>query len=274
MVTHPDGFENTVALVRLLSGGAELPVTALIAPTAIRDLERLSRLRQAGADRLGIGLDAATPELFERWRGRGQGGPHRWEHYRATVGVAVGLFGRGNVGVHLIVGLGESERQMAATIQKLHDQGAITHLFSFFPEAGTPLGEWAQPPIGQYRRVQLARYIVNERLGRYEDMIFDDSGRIVGYGQDTEAIVRYGEPFRTSGCPGVDGLVACNRPFGNERARDPLRNYPIPLDPEDIELARYQLRDYAAGEAAEQLPPGAAGVPCPPSPDALSGEGS
>jgi biotin synthase len=58
-------------------------------------------------------------------------------------------------------------------------------------------------------------------------------------------MIQYGEPFMTSGCPGPDGRVACNRPFGNERPGRPIRNYAFLPEPEDVALIRYQLRDYA-----------------------------
>ena len=38
-------------------------------------------MKKAGADRVGIAIDAATPELFDQLRGKGVGGPHRWDHY-------------------------------------------------------------------------------------------------------------------------------------------------------------------------------------------------
>ncbi len=59
---------------------------------------------------------------------------------------AVEVFGRGNVGVHFIVGLGETEREMVEAIQRAHDLGVPTHLFSFFPEEGSLLENRPQPP--------------------------------------------------------------------------------------------------------------------------------
>ncbi|MCX6557124.1 MAG: hypothetical protein NTW95_06795, partial [Candidatus Aminicenantes bacterium] len=52
-----------------------------------------------------------------------------------------------------------------------------------------------------------------------------------------------GEAFMTSGCPDQDGQVACNRPFGNERASEPMRNYPFQPGPEDIERILPQIWD-------------------------------
>ena len=71
-------------------------------------------------------------------------------------------------GIHLIVGLGETEKEMVVTIQKGQDLGAYTHLFSFFPEKGSPMEKIPLPPLGQYRRIQLARWIINEGLGSHE----------------------------------------------------------------------------------------------------------
>ena len=50
---------------------------------------------------------------------------------------AVDVFGRNKVGVHLIVGLGETEKEMIKVVQQAHGMGAKTHLFSFYPV--TPL---------------------------------------------------------------------------------------------------------------------------------------
>jgi biotin synthase len=155
--------------------------------------------------------------------------------------------GRFKAGIHLIVGLGETEQDMIATIQRAHDLGAHTHLFSFYPEAGSSMADHPQPPYGQYRRVQLARYIINGEHGRCEQMGFDEAGRVVDFGIDTDELVRWGEPFMTSGCPGPDCRVACNRPFGNERPGRPIRNYAFLPEPEDVELARYQIRDLEGG---------------------------
>lgn len=242
MITHRRAFTDMNDVIARFHQETDLPISALISPTMLRRPgQMLAETRAAGADMAGIAIDAATPELFDRHRRRGVGGPHRWEHYWETVEAAVEVFGPYKVGVHLIVGLGETEREMIETIQRAHDLGASTHLFSFFPEGGTPLDDWPQPSYGQYRRVQLARYIINEGYGRAETMAFNAAGQVLDFGLETEDLVAEGLAFMTSGCPGEDGRVACNRPFGNERPSQPIRNYPFPPEPEDIELIRRQL---------------------------------
>ncbi|MEA3339891.1 MAG: radical SAM protein [Chloroflexota bacterium] len=244
MITHRDAFDDMNTIIRRFHTESDRPISALIGPTLIRDLGRLTEIKEAGADIITVAVDAATPELFERYRGKGIGGPHRWEHYWATLEESARIMGRYQAGIHLIVGLGETEQEMIETIQRAQDMGAHTHLFSFFPEAGTVMANHPQPSYGQYRRVQLARYLINQEYGRYEQMTFNEAGQVVDFGVPTGDWIQYGEPFMTSGCPGPDGRVACNRPFGNERPGRPIRNYAFLPEPEDVELISYQLRDY------------------------------
>jgi biotin synthase len=72
-------------------------------------------------------------------------------------------------------------------------------------------------------------------------MKFDEKGRLIDFGIDINPLIQMGEPFMTSGCPGRDGRVACNRPYGNERPSGPIRNFPFMPEPEDIEEIKKQL---------------------------------
>lgn len=250
MVTHRRAREDTLTVVRTIREKID-EVTGLITPTIVTK-DWLYRLYEAGADKVGVAIDAATPEIFDRLRGRGVNGPHRWEKYWKVVEESVEVFGKYNVGVHLIVGLGETEEEMVKTIQEAYDMGALTHLFSFFPEEGSLMEDHPQPPIGAYRRVQLARYIINKGIARYEDMKFDDEGRIVSFGVEGKVlreIIESGEPFMTSGCSSKYRENACNRPYSNstpfQALIGELRNYPFPPDRRDIEIIKKQLRDYS-----------------------------
>jgi biotin synthase len=241
MITHPKALEDTLYVIERLREETDLPISVLIAPTLIRHDDSLAAMKKAGADRVGVAIDAATPELFDRLRGKGVGGPHQWDHYWDVVRMAVNIFGRFHAGIHLIVGLSETEEEMVAAIQKGQSMGALTHLFSFFPEKGSPMEKHPPPPLDQYRRIQLARWIINESLGSVSQMKFDWKGRLIDFGMDVEPLIQTGEVFMTSGCPGKDGKVACNRPYGNERPSEPIRNFPFMPEQEDIEEIRRQL---------------------------------
>ncbi len=239
MVTHPRALADSLAVLRRLRAETSLLLSALVTPPLIKGRADLACLREAGADMMSVAVDAATEALFAAHRG--SAGLMSWNHYWRVLHDGVDVFGSGNVGVHLIVGLGESEEEMIGTIQRAHDLGVRTHLFSFYPEPGSRLAGHPQPPIGQYRRVQLARYIIDEDLGSRTRMRFNAAGQVTDFGLDAEPLVAAGEAFTTSGCAGRTAKVACNRPFGNERPSRPFRNYPLPPEPADVELIRAQL---------------------------------
>ncbi|MBU4566787.1 MAG: radical SAM protein [Desulfarculus sp.] len=246
MITHPRAREDTLEICRRVRAGCGLPVSLLIAPTILKR-ENLLEMKDAGADRIGVAIDAATPELFAKFRGKPAGGPHRWEHYWEIYQQSIEIFGRDMAGVHLIYGLGETEEELVWAMDRARRLGGYTHLFCFYPERFSALSDTPQPPASGYRRIQLARWLIDHDQAKASDMAFDGEGRIVFFGDDPEIIenaIASGRPFMTSGCPGASGEVACNRPYGNERPGPDLRNYPFLPEAEDITLVREQLATY------------------------------
>lgn len=243
MITNARSRQDVLSLCTRTVKDTGLPVSLLISPTVLQR-DDLVRMKDAGADRIGVAIDAATPEIFERLRGKAVGGPHRWERYWDTFERSLEVFGRGMAGVHLICGLGETERDMVAAMSRAAQMGGCTHLFSFFPEKGSAMEDHPSPPMDVYRRIQSARWLIDSGKASLQTMDFDPSGRITSFGipeDQLEQIVRSGAPFETSGCPGPDGLVACNRPYGNEKPGEGIRNFPFPPDAEDVEKILEQL---------------------------------
>ncbi len=242
MITHAKAVEDSCHIISSFTKeNQDIPVSALISPTVMKGKEDLSRLKEAGTERIGVAIDAAIPRLFEKYRGREVKGPHNWDKYWQTMEDAVDIFGPYMVGTHLIVGLGETEKEMVEAIAKAYELKVLTHLFSFFPEAGSPMQNHPQAPLGQYRRIQLARYLINDKNFDPQLIHYNAEGRITDFGIDIEDTIKEGMAFMTSGCPNEDGMVACNRPFANERASQRLRNYPFKPNEEDINLIRSQI---------------------------------
>jgi len=225
VINYPGFLDDTVSLVRLLRQETGLPVSVDTCPV---DRESLTRLRDAGAEMVSIPLDAATQKIFDEIKGAGVKGPYRWDTHLEALDEAVQVFGKGNVGSNLIVGLGETERDAATLIQTLHDMGVRTVLFAFTPLPGTRLNNLPPPPLDTYRRIQTARHLIANGHTSLADLSFDGEGRITGYGVDPQPLLGDGEAFMTTGCPG------CNRPFYNERPSGPLYNYPRPLTKKEI----------------------------------------
>ena len=55
--------------------------------------------------------------------------------------------------------------------------GGSTHPLPVLLEAGSRLAAHPQLPVGEYRRVQLARYLIDEDLATAETFSFDERGR-------------------------------------------------------------------------------------------------
>ena len=240
MITRRRAVEDTVEIAKRIRMLSDVPISMLVSPTVLLERDFIS-LKEAGADKIGIAIDAATERLFEQHRGGGVHGPHRWERYWKMFEIALEYFGEGNVGSHFIVGIGETEKEMVAAIQKVKDLGGETHLFSFFPEPLSRLQEHPRPHISTYRRIQLARYLIDNGISRMDMMAFDGKDRIIDFGVEIEPYLNTGKPFMTSGCIGRDGQVACNRPYANERPSEEPRNFPFPPTLEEINAIRREL---------------------------------
>ncbi len=243
MVTNKRSIKDTKDICGRLRSGFDIPVSLLISPT-ILSYDDLVDFRRAGADRIGVAIDLATPGLFDRFRGSGVGGPHSWETYWECLSHSLGVFGEGNAGPHFITGMGETEKEMCGAIQRSRNMGGRTHLFSFFPEANSALENHLPPPMGQYRRIQLATYLIDNRMRNQSGFVYSNEDSIIDFGlspKELDDVTDSGQPFRTSGCTGYDGQVACNRPFANSRPGPDMRNYPFPPLEEDIKRIRGQM---------------------------------
>lgn len=143
-----------------------------------------------------------------------------------------------------MVGMGETGKEMCRAIQRGRDMGARTHLFSFFPEAESRMADHKMSPMEQYQHIQLARHLIDHRLSEEDRFTWNNRDQITGFGippGELEEVINSGEPFRTSGCSGYDGQVACNRPYANSRPGLDMRNYPFPPDENDLLRIKKQM---------------------------------
>jgi biotin synthase len=110
--------------------------------------------------------------------------------------------------------------------------------------------DYPQPPIGAYKRIQLARYLINHEIAETNNITFNERGQINDYGvygTILNEVINSGLPFMTSGCAGKTMENACNRPFANctpyQASMGKFRNYPFQPNEEDIIIIRKQLYD-------------------------------
>ncbi len=234
-LNYPEVFRHLLAFVKAIYSRVEVSVSISCQPL---NRENMRQLAEVGVERIGIPLDAATEELFNKVKGRDVGGPYIWAEQFKLLSEAVEIFGEGEVSTHLIVGLGETEREMVETIQRCVDMGVLPALFAFTPIPGTALENNPQPSVPAYRRVQLARHLIFHGIARYEDVCFDGKDCISDFGVDKEVLagmIQKGEPFLTSGCPN------CNRPYYNEKPSGPIYNYPRSLTKKETQQILQEL---------------------------------
>jgi biotin synthase len=208
--------------------------------------EDVQRLRDLGADIFTVALDAATPEIFDRTRGKGVQSPHKWQKYWEILLHARDIFGPQKFGAHIIVGMGETEHEVLTLVQQLVDLGGHSHLFCFFPEQGSLMDHLPATPRDQWRRVQLARYLIDYAGVRVDQMSFDTAGRVTAYGlapAEIDQVIADGVAFRTSGCPGKfrDDVSACDRPYGDSPPSN-IASYPFQPNKQDLRKIRRQLK--------------------------------
>ena len=247
MITHPRSDADTVEVLRAWTrriDPAEIPVSILSNPTTM-NREDVVRLHELGADIFTVALDAATPATFERTRGKGVQSPHKWQKYWEILEIAREVFGPQKFGAHIIIGMGETEFEALELVQRLVDLGGHSHMFCFFPEKGSLMDHLPATPRDQWRRVQLARYLMDYAGVRLEQMRFDGEGRVTGFGlprAELDAIIDAGIAFRTSGCPGKfrEDLSACDRPYGDSPPSD-IASYPFQPNGRDLRRIRRQL---------------------------------
>ena len=226
-VTVAEGyFQRTLEVIRAVRAICDVPVDAAILP---RDVAKIEELLAAGVDHVGFGLDAACERVFQRVKGGS------WARSLSLIEETARRFpGRG--AVHLIVGLGETEQEMAEMIQRMHDLGLVVGLFAFTPVRGARLEDVSPPLISTYRRMQVAQYLITNNLARVENFTFSTTGQLLNFNLPRlPEILADGIAFQTSGCPD------CNRPFYNERPGGTMYNYPEPLTARQIEAAIEEL---------------------------------
>ncbi|MDG6220235.1 MAG: radical SAM protein [Candidatus Thermoplasmatota archaeon] len=197
--------------------------------------EQLRLLKEVGVERVGIGLDAATSELFGLFKGQEAGGLHNWEETLDSLKNASEVFGRGRATTHIIVGLGETDHDLATMVAELWKMGISTSLFAATPLRGTRM-RFEPPPLNRYRALQATRELVIIHDCSTEEFGFDENGKMAAMPDGWENVSP--AAFMTRGCPD------CNRPYYNEKPGGTMYNYPRPISAEEHRSALEQIREY------------------------------
>jgi len=227
-INYDGMFKDLLAIIEHIKANVSLPISVSCHPLNEANIRILAEM---GVDRLAIPLDAASEEVFDRVKGRGVAGFYTRRDCLKALKIALKYFGPRRVLSYIMVGLGEKESEAVKAIQELVDLGVSCSLFAFTPVRGIILENNPPPSLESYRRIQLAHYLIEEGISRFEWMNFSEDGVIENFGVDKSELVKIvlsGKPFMTRGCPD------CNRPYFNEKPGSSIYyNYPRPLRPEE-----------------------------------------
>ncbi len=226
-LNYHENFRDLIEIVTQIKKISNIPISVAIPPMS---KERMRKLKVIGVQRIGIALDGATPEIFKKIKGNEVDGPYSWEEHFQKLKEAVEIFSErseGAVSTHLIIGLGETERDILERIEELHKLMILVSLFAFTPIKGTKFEDQTQPKILSFRKLQLGRYLIVNNEKSIKDFTFNLKGDLININinkRELHSIIDSTDPFFTSGCPG------CNRPYYTSKPSGPIYNYPRKLN--------------------------------------------
>ncbi len=101
------------------------------------------RLKDAGADALGMHVEAVTEAVRKRiMPGKAE---VSFQQYLSAFEAAVPVFGWGQVSTYILAGLGDSADAILSACQELATRGVYPFVVPFVPIGGTPLAEHPAP---------------------------------------------------------------------------------------------------------------------------------
>jgi radical SAM protein (TIGR04043 family)/putative N-acetyltransferase (TIGR04045 family) len=152
------------------------------------DFAWFARLKEAGADALGMHLEAVEPAV------RAAVMPGKAQipvaYYLDAFAAAVKVFGRGQVSTYLIAGLGDAPASLLEISARLVALGVYPFVVPFVPLAGTPMADRPPPPASQMQPlyVEVARLLRAHGVGRHEGRM-REVRRVLGPGLVRGALV-------------------------------------------------------------------------------------
>lgn len=224
-MSSKEAHKASEEFIKYIKKEIDIPVSL---SAKIENSDDIERFLGMGADRIGIAIDAANKELYEKIKG------NNYENKVDFINEMAKKYPN-KISTHIIVGLGETHKEIFDLYTNLKENSVTISLFAFTPVKGTRMENINQPTIESYRKVQLMTYMIDKGY-KEENFTFKD-----GYIEDIKLNskiledIHKGYPFEITGCKN------CNRPYYNERPKSTIYNYSRPLNKEEICLSIKEL---------------------------------
>ncbi|MCC0644839.1 MULTISPECIES: radical SAM protein [unclassified Clostridioides] len=220
-----EAHKSVLDFINYINGKIDMPISL---SAKLESDEEINKFFSAGVDKIGIAIDVANKELYEKIKG--------YNYYEKLNFITkMSKLYPNKISTHIIVGMGESHEDIYNLYTYLKKNNITVSLFAFTPVRGTKMEKISQPNIESYRRVQLMSYMVNKD---YSQEYFEfKNGYLENIKLDDEIVsdINRGYPFEIRGCKD------CNRPYYNERPGSTIYNYSRPLNQDEIDLSIREL---------------------------------
>lgn len=212
--------------IRFIKHDIKLPISVSAKLENEKDIKDFLKM---GVEKLGIAIDAANKDIYESIKG------NDFENKIEFI-KNMGIRYPNKISTHIIVGLGETHKDIHKLYKELKDSNITISLFAFTPVKGTKMENVGQPNIESYRRVQLMTYMIDKGYNK-DNFEFDEEGYLININIDSyiKECITKGYPFQIKGCKD------CNRPYYNERPGHIIYNYSRELKSDEIEIAIREL---------------------------------
>ncbi|SHJ62503.1 radical SAM protein [Tepidibacter formicigenes] len=205
-----EALKEAMDFIKYIKSNLDIPISV---SAKVENEYDLKELLEIGVDKIGIAIDGANKEVYEKVKGT------NFEQKIEFI-KNMGSKYKGKISTHIIVGLDETHEDIFILYEDLIKNSVTVSLFAFTPVRGTKLEKHEPPSIESYRRVQLMTYLIKK--GYEKDSFKFENGYLTSISPiDTKIYeeIKKGIPFKISGCKD------CNRPYYNERPGGTIYNY-------------------------------------------------
>jgi biotin synthase-related radical SAM superfamily protein len=183
---HSELLSDLGSLIQSLDAGGDRPITVTLSPFSASDPDQLRKLKSMGVMRVCFSLIGMTkniemamqPGRFYDWSW--------WDTCWSMAEAAVRIFGGSNAALHLGLGLGETEQQALATVQKAGDLGIMTYISPVLARNNPHILKVSK---GKFYRVMVARYLLAQGIITLDKMKFNDFGQVIHFGIAPDKLV-------------------------------------------------------------------------------------
>ena len=220
-----EAHENVEEFILYIKNDINMPISL---SAKLEKDEDIQRFFDMGVDKIGIAIDAANKLLYESIKGT---------NYEEKISFLTDMSKRyeGKISTHIIVGLGESHKDIYDLYTYLRSNRITVSLFAFTPVRGTQMEKVKQPSIESYRKVQLMTHMIEKGYSKEYFTFNDGQLEEIKLDDNIREDIQKGYPFEIRGCKN------CNRPYYNERPGSTIYNYSRALNKEEIELAKEEI---------------------------------